>query len=184
MAQYPNQATPEEVEALYSQAQRIGPKVPQVYMYYGTALASQGKFSAANAAINKAIELKPDDPEAQSWLADLLEKENRPAQAIEHYRLALAAQPSFRPARIELAKLLLAQSRSSEAIPVLLPALQVDDSYTTAMMMFLAQAYANLGDKANATEYLKQARSRVLKSGPPQLLAQIEQGLRQLGSPL
>jgi predicted Zn-dependent protease len=184
MAQYPNQATPEEVEALFARAQRIGPKVPQVYMYYGTALASQGKFSAASAAINKAIELKPDDPEAQSWLADLLEKENRPAKAIDHYRLALAAQPSFRPARIELAKLLLAQSRSSEAIPVLLPGLQVDDSYTTVVMMFLAQAYANVGDKANATEYLKQARLRVLKSGPPQLLAQIEQGLRQLGSPL
>ncbi len=184
MAQFPNQATPSEAESLYVRARSIGPKVPQVYMYYGTALASQGKFAEANAAINKAIELKPDDPEAQSWLADLLEKENQPAQAIAHYRLALAAQPSFRPARLELAKLLLAQGHSGEAIPVLLPALQVDDSYTTVVMMFLAQAYANSGDKSQATDYLKQARARALKSGPPQLLAQIEQGLRQLGSPL
>jgi tetratricopeptide (TPR) repeat protein len=184
IAQFPNQATPEEAESLYVHARSINPNVPQVYMYYGTALASQGKFAEATTAINKAIELKPDDPEALSWLADLLEKENQPAQAIAHYRLALAAQPSFRPARLELAKLLLAQGHSSEVIPLLLPALQVDDSYTTVVMMFLAQAYANSGDKSNATEYLKQARARVLKSGPPQLLAQIEQGLRQLGSPL
>jgi predicted Zn-dependent protease len=184
MAQFPNQATPAEAESLYVHARSINPNVPQVYMYYGTALASQGKFAEATTAINKAIELKPDDPEAQSWLADLLEKENQPAQAIAHYRLALAAQPSFRPARLELAKLLLAQGHSSEVIPLLLPALQVDDSYTTVVMMFLAQAYANSGDRSNATEYLKQARERVLKTGPPQLLGQIEQGLRQLGSPL
>jgi hypothetical protein len=46
----------------------------------------------------------------------------------------------------------------------------------------VAQAYADLGDKVKATEFLKQARPLVVQSGPPQLLAQIDAGLVQLGS--
>jgi len=123
MAQYPNQATPEEVESLYAAASRVSPQLPQVYLYYGTALASEGKYDAAVAAIEKAISLKPDNGEAHSWLADVRERQHRPAQAIEQYRLALAAEPSFRPARLELGKILLETGRDREAIPVLLPAL-------------------------------------------------------------
>ncbi len=182
MAQYPNQATPEEVESLYAAASRVSPQLPQVYLYYGTALAAEGTYDAAVTAIEKAISLKPDNAEAHSWLADVREKQHRPAQAIEQYRLALAAEPSFRPARLELGKILLETGRDREAIPVLLPALQVDDSYTPVVMMFLARAYYTSGDRENAREYLKQAHVRALKTGPPNLLAQIEKMLAQLGS--
>jgi len=182
IAQYPNQATPEEVEDLYTRAREANPKLAKVYLYYGTALASEGKYDAAMKAIGKAIEMKPDDAEAHSWLADVMERQNRPAQAIEQYRLALAAQPSFRPARLELGKILLTLGRDREAIPVLLPTLQVEDSYTPVVMMFLAQAYVRTGDRENAKEYLRQARARALKSGPPNLLAQIDKGLALLGS--
>jgi lipopolysaccharide biosynthesis regulator YciM len=65
---------------------------------------------------------------------------------------------------------------------VLLPALQVDDSYTPVVMMFLAHAYLSTGDRQNAREYLEQAHVRALKTGPPNLLAQIEKDLAQLGS--
>jgi tetratricopeptide (TPR) repeat protein len=182
MAQYPNQASPEEVEALYATASRVSSQIPQVYLYYGTALASQGKYDAAVAAIEKALALKPNDGEAHSWLADVRERQHRPAQAIEQYRLALAAEPSFRPARLELGKLLLEGGRSREAIPVLLPALQVDDPYTPVAMMFVAQAYLTTGDRENARQYLEQAHVRALKTGPPNLVAQIEKMLAQLGS--
>ena len=53
---------------------------------------------------------------------------------------------------------------------------------TPLFLMTLAQAYANTGDPAKAIEYLKQARPLVLQSGPPNLLAQIDQGLAQFGS--
>ena len=182
MAQFPNQSSPEDVESLYATASRVSPKLPQVYLYYGSALASEGKYDAAVRAINRAIELKPDDGEAFSWLAYVMERQNRPAQAIEKYRLALAVQPSYRPARMELGKILLDLGRNREVIPVLLPALQVEDSYTPVVMMFLAYAYLNTGDRENAGEYLKQARVRALKTGPPKLLAQIDEGLAQVGS--
>ena len=181
MAQFPKQSSPEEVEALYATASRTNPNVPKVYVYYGTALASQGKFDAAVAAIQKGIALKPDDGEAQSWLADVMMRQNRPAQAIEHYRLAVEVDPSFRPARLMLGQLLIRTGRSQEAIPVLVPALQVNDNTTPLFLMTLAQAYANSRDMEKAREYLSQARPLVLKSGPPQLLAQIDAGLAQLG---
>ncbi len=81
-----------------------------------------------------------------------------------------------------LGQLLITTGRSREAIPALLPALQGNDKMTPLFLMTLAQAYANSGEPAKASEYLKQARPLVLQSGPPQLLAQIDQGLAQLGS--
>lgn len=182
MAQFPNQSSPGEVEALYTTARRVSPDVPKVYLYYGTALASQGKYDAAVAAIEKGISLKPDDGEAHAWLADVMMRQHRPDEAIEQYRRTLEVEPSFRPARLMLGQLLITTGRSREAIPVLLPALQQNDKTTPVLLMTLAQAYANSGDRAKATEYLKQARPLVLQSGPPQLLTQLDQGLAQLGS--
>ena len=182
LAQFPNQSSPVEVEALYATASRVSPDVPKVYLYYGTALASQGKYDAAISAIEKGISLKPDDGEAQAWLADVMMRQHRPAQAIEQYRRAVEVDPSFRPARLMLGQLLVTAGRSREAIPVLLPALEQNDKTTPVFLMTLAQAYANSGDRAKAIDYLKQARPLVVQSGSPQLLAQLDQGLTQLGS--
>ena len=124
IAQYPNQASPAEVEALYTKARQVDPKLPQVYLYYATALAAEGTYDAAVTAIEKAISLKPDNAEAHSWLADVREKQHRPAETIEQYRLVLTVEPSFRSARLELGKILLSSGRAREAIPVLLPALR------------------------------------------------------------
>jgi tetratricopeptide (TPR) repeat protein len=172
----------EEVEALYLRARRINPQNPKLYLFYASALTGPEHYDAAVTAVKKAIELKPDYAEAYVFLGGMMEKHNRPADAIENYRLALAAQPSYRPAHLQLGRMLVNLGRDREAIPELLPALQVDDSDTSIVMLLLAQAYANSGDLAKAQDYLKQARTRVLKTGPPDLLQQIDQGLKQLGS--
>ena len=182
IAQYPHQATPEEVEDLYQKARAASPQLPEVYMYHGTALAAQGKFEPAVAELDKAIHLKPNNAEAHAWLADVRERQHRPAEAIEQYRIAIAQQPDFRIARLELAKDLLYAGRSKEAIPVLLPALQVEDKNTPVAMMFLVQAYVNMGDRATARKYLEEAHQYVLRNGPSNLLPQIESNLRSLGS--
>jgi tetratricopeptide (TPR) repeat protein len=182
IAQYPNQATPEEVEDLYQRARAASPQLAEVFMYHGTALAAQGKYDAAVAELDKAIQLKPNNAEAHAWLADVRERQHRPADAIEQYRIAVAQQPDFRVARLELAKDLLYAGRSREAIPVLLPALQVEDQNTPIAMMFLVQAYVNTGDRATARKYLEQAHQYVLRNGPSNLLPQIESNLRSLGS--
>jgi tetratricopeptide (TPR) repeat protein len=182
IAQYPNQATPAEVEDLYQRARAASPQLAEVYMYHGTALAAEDKYDAAVAELNKAIELKPKNAEAHAWLADVRERQHRPADAIAQYRIAVEQQPDFRVARLELAKDLLYAGRSREAIPVLLPALQVEDQNTPVAMMFLVQAYVNTGDRATALKYLEQAHQFVLRNGPANLLPQIESNLRSLGS--
>ncbi len=182
ISQYPSQATPEEVEDLYQRARAASPQLAEVYMYHGTALAAQGKYDGAVAELEKAIQLKPNNPETHAWLADVRERQHRPADAIEQYRIAIAQQPGFRIARLELAKNLLYAGRSKEAIPVLLPALQVEDQNTPIAMMFLVQAYVNTGDRASARKYLEQAHQYVLRNGPSNLLPQIESNLRSLGS--
>ena len=182
LAPFVGKPSGEEVESLYQRARRINPQIPKLYLFYGSALTGQEHYDAAVTAVKKAIELKPDYAEAYVVLGGMLEKHNRPAQAIENYRLALAAQPSYRPAHLQLGRILVTQGRDREAIPELLPALQVDDSDTSIVMLLLAQAYANSGDLGKARDYLKQARIRVVKTGPPELLQQIDQGLRQLGS--
>ncbi len=173
-----------DLETLYARARRIAPENPQLYLYYGTALIRLTKYDGAVSALNTAIELKPDYAEAHLLLGGIWELTNRSAQAIEEYRLALAAQPSYRPAQLQLGRMLVNLHRDREAIPELLPALEVDDSDTTSVMLLLAQAYANSGDIGKGREYLDQARIRVQKTGPPDLLKQIEQGLKQLGAPV
>jgi tetratricopeptide (TPR) repeat protein len=182
IAQFPNQATPAEVEDLYERARAVNPKFPEVYMYHGTALAAEGKFDEAVAELDKSIQLKPTNAMAHAWLADVRERQHRPADAIAQYQIAIEQQPDFRVARLELAKDLLYAGRSREAIPVLLPALQVEDQNTPIAMMFLVQAYVNLGDRATARKYLEQAHQYVLRNGPSNLLPQIENNLRSLGA--
>jgi tetratricopeptide (TPR) repeat protein len=182
IAQYPNQSTPQEVEDLYQKAHAVNPQLPELYMYHGTALASEGKFDPAVAELDKAIQLRPNNAEAHAWLADVRERQHRLDQAIEQYRIAIEQQPDFRIARLELAKDLLNSGRSREAVPVLLPALQVQDDKTPVAMMFLVQAYVNLGDRATARKYLEQAHDYVVRNGPSNLLPQIESNLKTLGS--
>jgi tetratricopeptide (TPR) repeat protein len=182
IAHFPNQSTPQEAEELYTRARAANPQYPQVYLYHGTVLAAQGKFDPAVAEIQKAIQLKPNDAEAHAWLADVREQQHRTADAIDQYQIALSQQPDFRAVRLELAKNLLHAGRSSEAIPVLLPALKIDDASSPVVLMFLAQAYLNMGDRQNAIKYLSDAHEWVLRNGQQNLLPQIEQGLRSLGS--
>jgi tetratricopeptide (TPR) repeat protein len=182
LAPFVGQPSGEQVESLYLRARRINPQIPKLYLFYASALTGQEHYDAAVAAVKKAIELKPDYAEAYVLLGGMMEKHNRPDQAIEDYRLALAAQPSYRPAHLQLGRILVTQGRDREAIPELLPTLHVEDSDTSLVMLLLAQAYANSGDLGKARDYLKQARIRALKTGPPDLLQHIEQGLRQLGS--
>lgn len=171
----------DKVEAFYSRAKQINPQIPLIYDYYGAVLVRQGKFDAAAAALRKALDLRPDYTEAHTLMAEVLERQNRSAEAIEHYQRALAAQSSDRVLQTELWRLLIIHGRSREAIPQLIPALQLDDSYAALRLVLLGEAYLTTGDVSNARQYLERARSRVLSQGPPQLLAEIEGELKQLG---
>jgi tetratricopeptide (TPR) repeat protein len=170
------------VDGWYARAIKINPEVPYIYNHYGAILLRQGKFDAAIVALRKAIALRPGYSEAHVWLGGALEKQNHSAEAVEQYRLALTAESSNRKAQIQLGRILINLRRDREAIPQLLPALNVDDAQTSFVMVLLGEAYLATGDPAKARQYLEQARGRVSHEGPPQLLAEIEDELKQLPS--
>jgi tetratricopeptide (TPR) repeat protein len=169
-----------ELETLYTKAKQLDPQVPLIYNYYGSALARQGKFEAAAAALRKAIELNPESGEPHAMLAEILERQNRPAEAIEQYQRALAAQSSDRATQMKLWRALIVQGRGREAIPQLISALNTDDSFSSLRLVLLGEAYRTTGEAGKARDYLEQARNRVRTEGPPGLLGQIDQELKEL----
>ena len=50
------------------------------------------------------------------------------------------------------------------------------------VMVSLGYAYLNTGDVGKAQEYFRHAQSRVKRTGPPEMLQQIELALRELGA--
>jgi tetratricopeptide (TPR) repeat protein len=169
-----------QVETLYAKAKRIDPQNSLLYNYYGVVMLRQGKYDAAAVALRKALELRPDYAEPHKWLGEIMERQNRPAEAIEQYQRALAAEPSDRPVQMKLWWNLIIHDRGREAIPQLLPALQIDDSFTSMRLVLLGEAYRTTGDIGKSRQYLELARNRVRSQGPPDLLPQIEEELKQL----
>jgi len=168
-----------ELEDLYSKAKKVNPQIPYIHNHYGAAMLRQGKFGVAVTALHKAVELKPDYAEAHTWLGEALDRQGHSREAVEQFRSALAADPSNRLAQVELARILLSLGRGKEAIPPLTAALQVNDSRTSMVLVMMAEAYRSMGDRPRTRQYLEQALERVRKEGPPELLAEIEQELRQ-----
>lgn len=171
-----------QVESLYAKVKRIDPQNPIAYTYYGVVMIRQGKNDAAALALRKAIELKPDSAEPHKWLGEVLERQNRPAEAIAQYQHALAAEPSDAPVQMKLWWILITHDRGREAIPQLLPALQIDDSFSSMRLVLLGEAYRTTGELGKSRQYLEMARDRVRSKGPPDLLAQIEQELKELAA--
>ena len=169
-----------QLETMYAKAQRIDPQNSLIYNHYGVVMVRQGKLEPAAAALRKAIELRADYAEPHKWLGEVLERQNRLTEAIEQYQHALAAEPNDRPIQMKLWWDLIIQNRGREAIPQLIPALQIDDSFTSMRLVLLGEAYRTTGDIGKSRQYLEQARSRVRSLGPPDLLAQIEEELKQL----
>jgi tetratricopeptide (TPR) repeat protein len=172
----------DQVESLYTKVKRIDPQNPIAYDYYGVVMIRQGKYDAAAAALRKAIELKADYAEPHKWLGEVLERQNRPAEAIAQYQRALAVEPSDPPLQMKLWWILITHDRSREAIPQLIPALQIDDSFSSMRLVLLGEAYRTTGELRKSRQYLEMARDRVRSQGPPDLLPQIEQELKELAA--
>jgi tetratricopeptide (TPR) repeat protein len=176
LARFLNQSD-DQVETLYEKAKQINAQVPLLYTYYGVAMVRRGKFDVASTVFRKAIEMRPGDAEPHKWLGEILERQNQLPEAMQNYQLALAADPSDHALQMKVWWTLITSGRGREAIPQLLPALQIDDSFTSMRLVLLGEAYRTTGEFGKSRQYLEQARSRVRNEGRPELLAQIEQEL-------
>jgi Tfp pilus assembly protein PilF len=125
----------------------------------GVQAQQAGNIQEALSEFQRAVEIDPDNAEAQNALGILLHLSfRRHAEAIEHYEKALEIRPTFSEARSNLANVYLDQGQYDQAIKLYEQVLN-DMLYPTP---FIAQgnmgwAYYKKGDTAKALENIKAA---------------------------
>jgi len=84
-----------------------------------------GDFAAAKAALDKALEKTPKDPQAHYYYGVVLEQSGDTAGASEHYKQALATDPKLPEPAVNLSTILLEVDKDAEgALKVVQPALK------------------------------------------------------------
>ena len=81
------------------------PLAPQCALTWATQLHDQGDVVGAAAAYRRALSLQPNDADAHNGLAQVLEEQGQPQQAVQHALAALHLRPDWAPMLFILAEL-------------------------------------------------------------------------------
>ncbi len=127
-----------------------------------------------------ALALDPNSPIAHSNLGELLDRQGRPAEAIEHFQQALRTKPDFPLAHNNWGMALKGQGRPAEAIDHFQQALRLKPDFPIAQNNW-GTALGQLGEPAAAIDHFQQA----LRLDPDFALAHSNWGaaLLQQGQP-
>jgi tetratricopeptide (TPR) repeat protein len=98
----------------------------------GAALLRAGDFKGASMELQRAIEIKPDYPDAYFNMGLVNEKRNQPEEAQKYYYKALMFLPAFKEAHNNLGILLVQSGRYEDAIGQFQEALKIKPDYETA----------------------------------------------------
>lgn len=91
-----------DAESLYRDTLRKNDAAWMAHINLAVLLADRGDLQAAQPHFERAVELKPDDVDAQRNLGVLLDKLGRTEQALKHFVLSLSAWPSLEEAYKQL----------------------------------------------------------------------------------
>jgi tetratricopeptide (TPR) repeat protein len=151
------------------------------YANLGDILLYLRRLSEAEAALNRADDLDPDDPSVHLALGQVFEQENRPEDAEEEYKTTLSLSTDPEIAWLCLGRFYYSQGRFAEARPLVLSAAEAsrmpasDYDLLGRIDLRLGQASRALNDYAKAEEVGK----RYLEGGEernPAFFAQIAEG--------
>ncbi|MGE4533762.1 type IV pilus biogenesis/stability protein PilW [Halomonas sp.] len=109
------------------------------YTQLGVAYLERDNLRRAMGALDRALEIAPDDPEALQAMAMVYQRQGEGQLADETFRRALAASPDFTRGRNNYAAFLYDQGRVREACE------QLERASTDAQYPNRAQLFANLG---------------------------------------
>lgn len=130
-----------------------------IHYNLGVQAQQSGNIQEALSEFQRAVEMDPDNADAQNALGILLHLSfRRHAEAIEHYQRAIEVRPNFSEARTNLANVYLDQGQYDQAIKLYEQVLN-DMMYPTP---FIAQgnlgwAYYKKGETEKALENIKAA---------------------------
>lgn len=112
--------------ALYREALESDPDEPLLHYKLAKALEKTNDIAGERSSLERAIQLKPDLPEAQNQLGYLAARDGDPQKAEMHFRAALDASPSYVVAWINLAATLASEAKWQDAKQALGHALEID----------------------------------------------------------
>lgn len=108
----------EEAEQFAQRLTEADPSSSRAHYLLANALRAQDRIAEAIEAIDRALELSPNDTDCLVTKARLLKEWQMPGLAVEFYRKALSIRPSP-PAAFDLARILLNESHPREALDIL-----------------------------------------------------------------
>lgn len=110
---------PAEAEAVFARLLAAHGTTAELQVLVGQAHAQQGDFESAVAALQRALQLKPEVPDANATLGQIYLKQGRLADARAALRLELAARPDHASAANTLATVLDLEGEQDEAMRIL-----------------------------------------------------------------
>ena len=143
------------------------------YNNLGSLLLEQGRPAEAVSSLERALALRPDEPEVHHTMADALLRLGRRDDARAEYARALTVAPGYAPAHNSLGLLLLDEGKATEAI--------VEFQQAIRLRPDLAAPFYNLGNALVALDRLRDAEpyyERALQIDPD--LAQAHNNLANL----
>lgn len=126
-----------DVFVLYYTTLERNPSCWMAHNNLGMALTDAGNPAEAIPHYERALRIRPDNPEAENNLGYALARLDRHAEAEPHYRTALRLQPGYAVAANNLGATLMALGRTNEGLAAFRDALAANPRY--------AGAHANLG---------------------------------------
>ncbi len=103
-------------EQEFRRAIQLNPKYPTAHQWYGMFLAGLGRFTDAEAEVNRAQQLDPLSPIINMAVAEVYEWERLHDKAIEQYKKVIALDPSFFGAHGNVAQVYLRRHMDAEAV--------------------------------------------------------------------
>jgi tetratricopeptide (TPR) repeat protein len=153
----------------YEQAIKVRPDFPEAQFQRGNALVALSRFTEAEPAFRRAIELKKDWSLPYSALAALMVRRQRDSEAEPIFRQALTADPKDNVALRMLSELRLRAGDKKEALDLAQRAASDPEAPASARVV-LAIAQRSNGDNQAA----KASLESVLKDDPSNLAALME----------
>jgi arylsulfatase A-like enzyme/Flp pilus assembly protein TadD len=139
-------------------AQKANPGDASTAFDKSRVLEKLGDFAGARDSLLLAIKLAPGELDARLALADVYEKSGNRAAAEDQLEGAHLLDPANRDAALGLAKAYLADKSYADTIQLLRPWSQGKTANASALRM-LAEAYAGLGNKAEADRAIRKAKA-------------------------
>jgi tetratricopeptide (TPR) repeat protein len=171
-----NQDRPNEAEQRARALVARNPDAGMLWKILGVALARQGKDALQ--ALQRTVELMPQDAEAQCNLGAALHDRGQWAEALVSLRRALTLQPSNVEAMVDAANSLRALGQPRQAVPLYRQALQLDPRHAEAHNN-LGNAFLELGQYEDAVGCYRQALA--YRPADAQVLRNVGTALRQQG---